>query len=99
MTRYCLVCGKEWGPDLETCCTDGSLVVIKVEGLFKKKENFFTLDGKPLTPEQLEEMRRIASSRYKASGLPTPRSGEPESAEDQGLFLDTVVSSQRETFR
>jgi len=40
-------------------------VATKVEGLFKKKRSYFTLDGKPLTSEQLDEMKRIASAKLK----------------------------------
>ena len=65
MTRYCLVCGKEWGPYYRTCCTEGSLVATKVEGLFKKKRSYFTLEGKPLGQEQLDEIKRIATTKFK----------------------------------
>jgi len=80
MTRYCLVSGKEWGSHLSICCIEGSLVATQVEGLFKKKRNYFTLDGKPLTPEQVEEMRRIVSSKLnsKANFAHWKASKEPE---------------------
>lgn len=65
MRRYCLVCrkeidyllnlGDESGPKCSTCCTEGSLVATKVEGLFRQRR-YFTLDGKPLTRDQLVQM-------------------------------------------
>ncbi len=66
MTRYCLICEKEWGPGVSACCAEGSLVATKVEGVFKKKRSYFTLDGAPLAPEQLDEIKRIARAKLKA---------------------------------
>ncbi len=64
MTHYCLICGKEWGPGISTCCVEGSLVATKMEGLFKKKRSYLTLDGKPLTSEQVDEMKRIVTAQF-----------------------------------
>jgi hypothetical protein len=38
-------------------------VATKVEGVFKKRRSYSTLDGVPLLPEQLNEMKRIARAK------------------------------------
>jgi hypothetical protein len=45
MSKYCVLCGKEYGPHLKECCTHNSLVAIKKEGFLRKRIRFFALDG------------------------------------------------------
>lgn len=80
MTRYCLICEREWGPGVNTCCAEGSLVATKVEGVFKKRKRYFTLDGTPLAPEQLNEMTRVARAKFKTETPATPAAPTPKSA-------------------
>ena len=93
MTRYCLICKKEWGAEMPACCAEGSLVATKVEGLFRKKRSYFTLDGTPLTTKELEEMKRVASARPK----PKPPAASPprsRSASDQPHLVGTQPLEQ-----
>jgi hypothetical protein len=63
LPRYCVVCGGEYGPGLETHCTDKSLVAIKRVGLLKKETLFFTLDGEALSEDDLSRMRETEAAR------------------------------------
>jgi len=57
LNRYCLVCGKEFGPSLERHCTPDSLVAVKKEGVFKKKTTYFDLEGNQLDEAALSRIR------------------------------------------
>jgi len=71
--RYCLACGKEWGPGYDRCCVEGALVNVRAEGIFKKSTRYFTLDGQVLDVQELEEMKRAAQARLAAQLEEKPR--------------------------
>jgi Zn-dependent protease with chaperone function len=60
MSKYCVLCGKEYGPHLKECCTHNSLVAIKREGVLRKRIRFFALDGRELDENGLSAIREIA---------------------------------------
>lgn len=64
MTRYCLVCEREWGPGISSCCVEDSLLLMKKAGIFKTRKHYLTLDGVPLTAERLNELRLEASIKF-----------------------------------
>jgi hypothetical protein len=57
LERYCVVCGRTYGPALDVCCTAGSLVVTQTKGIIWKQRVYFTLAGRPLSSEELERLR------------------------------------------
>jgi len=59
LDRYCVVCGKQYNSQFESCCTPSSLVAVKEEGFFKKRIKYFSLDGKPLDENHLSRMREV----------------------------------------
>jgi hypothetical protein len=48
-------------------------VATKVEGLFRKERKFFTLDGTPLTSEQLAELKSIAGTKLPPRAVPAAK--------------------------
>lgn len=60
MTRYCVLCEKEYGPHLMGCCTHNSVVAMRREGLLKKRIRYFALDGEQLDKNGLSAIREIA---------------------------------------
>jgi hypothetical protein len=62
MNKYCVVCGKEFGPHLETHCTDNSLVVIARTG-FRRIAAYYSLDGKKLTDSDLTALKNTETAR------------------------------------
>ena len=44
LNRYCLVCGKEFGPHLVVHCTTGSLLAISYDRVLRKRRRYFDLD-------------------------------------------------------
>ena len=48
MKFYCVVCNSKYKKYKE-CCTPESLIKYEKKGFFIKKENYYTLDGSPLT--------------------------------------------------
>src|SRR5450755_393459 len=75
MNRYCLVCEKEYGPYVDRSCVQGSLVCTKTEGLFKKARKWYALDGKELTPQELDDRRQAAREKRQEQQTPQQRSG------------------------
>ena len=85
LERYCVVCKKEWGPRLKSCCTSNSLVVIKKSGKSTKEViTYYDLDGRELSEQelsQIQERERAAgninegSTEPKAQSAITPKSG------------------------
>lgn len=63
MNRYCVWCGKEFGPHTEKCCVEGSLVATKADGVFRKTRRWYTLGGKELTLSELAELQDVARVR------------------------------------
>jgi hypothetical protein len=57
LNRYCILCGKEWGPDFTLCCTANSLVRIQREGRFRKAVCYFYENGTRLDANALLELR------------------------------------------
>jgi hypothetical protein len=60
MSKYCVLCDKEYGPHFKQCCTHNSLVAIKREGFLRKRIRFFALDGRELDENGLSAIREIA---------------------------------------
>jgi WD40 repeat protein len=65
MDRYCVICQKVYGPSWNRCCTDGSLIGTSETGLFKKKRAFYSLAGRPLGTQEVEELRRVSLDKMK----------------------------------
>ncbi|MGQ9677604.1 MAG: hypothetical protein ACUVX1_18235 [Chloroflexota bacterium] len=57
MRRYCVLCGREYGPQLSNCCTHNSVVAVKRVGLIKTRVLYFTLDGRQLDEHGLALVR------------------------------------------
>lgn len=56
MYRRCVVCGKDWGPSWKSCCTENSLIGMWETGFFKKKREYFSLDGHRLSQTDIEKL-------------------------------------------
>jgi hypothetical protein len=67
MSKYCVLCGKEYGPHLKECCTHNSLVAIKREGFLRKRIRFFALDGRELDENGLSAIREIAVATHNSA--------------------------------
>ncbi len=93
MMRFCLVCGREWGPGYIMCCMEGGLIAMSVEGVFKKTNRYFTLDGQALTAGQLDEMRHAAAARH-AAQLEERRHVEASRLAEQAAS-DTKIAEER----
>ena len=72
MDRYCVVCGKLYGPNWANCCVDGSVVGTAEAGFFKKRRCFYSLSGQPLTAQQVETIRKASLERVQATQSTTP---------------------------
>lgn len=57
---YCLVCGREWGPNFHKCCGDNSLVGVQRHGFLRKRIEYFDLDGTPIQAAELPARREQA---------------------------------------
>jgi len=66
MTRYCVVCEREFGSALEKHCTDTSLVATMTEGVFKKKTRYFTLEGVEINEDELSSLKKAESAKAAA---------------------------------
>jgi tetratricopeptide (TPR) repeat protein len=78
MNKYCVVCEKEFGPHLQSHCTDKSLIAVTRIG-YRKKIVYYSLDGKELSDSDLAALKDTEISRketWKAtsstSKQPTP---------------------------
>ncbi len=63
MNKYCVVCSQEYGPVLESHCTQNSLVAIKREGVLKKVTRYFSLDGNELTEDEVAKLREVEKEK------------------------------------
>lgn len=87
MSRYCVVCGKEWGPQMKICCSENSLVAIRRDGFLRRKSHYFNLDGVPLHEEDLARLRRsemaaASESKHSVSLRADLSVGTPQEARD-----------------
>ena len=57
MNQYCVICGKVWGPNIDSCCTNTSLIKINKVGLFKKKIEYYDLNGNALNEKDIQEIK------------------------------------------
>src|SRR5207249_4490509 len=85
LTKYCVLCEKEFGPALNEHCTTDSLVAIerRREGFFRKRVStrYFALDGTELTTGQLATVREKAAETRRRLAAPgsqaTPQQSSP----------------------
>jgi hypothetical protein len=65
MHKYCILCKKEYGPSLKSCCTPNSVVAVQRTGVLRKRTEYFSLDGVRLDEKAIkerEDSERIARS-------------------------------------
>jgi len=60
MNRYCVLCAREYGPEMKECCTHNSFVGIERVGFFRKQVRYFTLGGNCLSEIGLAAIREGA---------------------------------------
>lgn len=65
LNKYCVVCGNEYGPSLETYSTKNSILAISYEGRFRKRKQFYTLDGTRLNEMDVDSIRARETAVYK----------------------------------
>jgi hypothetical protein len=83
MNRYCIVCGKEWGPALNRCCTETSLVAIVRTGFFKKKTLYYDLNGITIDEAHLAQLRESEQRNFDADVVSTAKRSKEESRSPQ----------------
>jgi hypothetical protein len=65
LNKYCVVCGNEYGPSMESHCTKNSMLAVSYEGRFRKRKQFYTLDGIPLNEMDVDSIRGRETAVYK----------------------------------
>lgn len=97
MNRYCVLCNREFGPHLLSCCTNTSLVAVHKEAFFKKRIRFYSLSGAELTEADLARLRE--SERSKLRTIPgkkaTPQQSEVAVAERASEQRQTSIPKSR----
>jgi hypothetical protein len=63
MNKYCVVCGKEFGPDVDKHCTDTSIVAILKTGVFKKVVEYYSLRGDEINANELSQMKERETTK------------------------------------
>jgi hypothetical protein len=92
LNRQCLICGKEFGPRIEECCTTDSLVAILREGFLRRRTHYFTLDGHELDEKGLSKAREKANAS-RASGSRTV--GQTAASSSRSALLGVADPSKR----
>ena len=62
MKKRCLACDREWGPHMTRCCADGSLVAVQRVGLIRKRDQYFSLEGRVLDDADLAALSQAAKA-------------------------------------
>lgn len=94
MTRYCVLCRKEYGPHLKGCCTHNSVVAIRREGFLRKRIRYFTLDGRQVDESGLSAIREIAIATRDSGDLePREQPGDPAAEESIAAPTDSLAKS------
>jgi len=57
LNKYCVVCGREFGPHLESHCTPNSLVAVQKEGFVNIRTRYFDSNGKELSESDLSQLK------------------------------------------
>jgi hypothetical protein len=58
MPKYCVLCGRQWGPYMRACCTPTSLVAVARPAFLGRRPRYYDLDGRELSETQLLEIEQ-----------------------------------------